>query len=490
MRNQSPNIAAALAVLALAPATLADPLERQYTDPAGDAQLRPTDRGGTGSIHPDAVLPDILSLSLAAWRPFAPASDPYSGMIVPAEGADLFRVRLVLDGLINPPGTLGLSGQPFDPYRFGPSPLFGFVELDVDDRKDTGGHLGASAESRFMANVARFAARPEGSIGERIATSTDDYDRSISTGPQFERSGADWSLAFCGCSAVTLVSEQGNGNGLFEAGETMIVRGRFFARSEGYIQPSGMSGGSVPGAYDPWVHVRFKHDAMADRTTVTFVGPLTQAGWAALAGQPIAPPIDLRADNAWSITEGVADLIASVPFASGEAYVLIEDWEDRDIEDSLSPAEWSATALLGTSYTDQSVDGLFVWTDVGFALQPGDVDGDALAGPLDQDQFRAWVYAQDGGGRDGDGAKNGVVVLTGAPYDFSLYDLDGDGRVRHEDLSIYGPRADLDGDGALTVFDFLAFQNAFDAGDLRADFDLSETLNIFDFLAFQNAFDR
>ncbi len=49
--------------------------------------------------------------------------------------------------------------------------------------------------------------------------------------------------------------------------------------------------------------------------------------------------------------------------------------------------------------------------------------------------------------------------------------------------------ADLDGDGALTVFDFLAFQNFFDAGDLRADFDGDGDLTLFDFLSFQNAFD-
>ncbi|MFG0285815.1 MAG: GC-type dockerin domain-anchored protein [Phycisphaerales bacterium JB039] len=48
--------------------------------------------------------------------------------------------------------------------------------------------------------------------------------------------------------------------------------------------------------------------------------------------------------------------------------------------------------------------------------------------------------------------------------------------------------ADLDADGTLTVFDFLAFQNAFAAGDLLADFDLDLELTIFDFLAFQNAF--
>ncbi|MEO1008450.1 MAG: GC-type dockerin domain-anchored protein [Planctomycetota bacterium] len=49
--------------------------------------------------------------------------------------------------------------------------------------------------------------------------------------------------------------------------------------------------------------------------------------------------------------------------------------------------------------------------------------------------------------------------------------------------------ADIDGDGALTLFDFLAFQNLFDAGDPRADVDGDGALTLFDFLAFQNLFD-
>ncbi|MEQ8317839.1 MAG: CRTAC1 family protein [Phycisphaerales bacterium] len=49
-------------------------------------------------------------------------------------------------------------------------------------------------------------------------------------------------------------------------------------------------------------------------------------------------------------------------------------------------------------------------------------------------------------------------------------------------------RADLTGDGALTIFDFLAFQNLFAAGDPAADFDGDGLLTIFDFLAFQNLF--
>ncbi|MEQ9095836.1 MAG: DUF1028 domain-containing protein [Phycisphaerales bacterium] len=52
-----------------------------------------------------------------------------------------------------------------------------------------------------------------------------------------------------------------------------------------------------------------------------------------------------------------------------------------------------------------------------------------------------------------------------------------------------GCYADLDGDGSLTIFDFLAFQNLFDASDPIADCDGSGSLDIFDFLCFQNAFD-
>ncbi len=49
--------------------------------------------------------------------------------------------------------------------------------------------------------------------------------------------------------------------------------------------------------------------------------------------------------------------------------------------------------------------------------------------------------------------------------------------------------ADIDGDGALTVFDFLEFQNLFATGNPAADFDGDGALTLFDFLAFQSAFD-
>ena len=49
--------------------------------------------------------------------------------------------------------------------------------------------------------------------------------------------------------------------------------------------------------------------------------------------------------------------------------------------------------------------------------------------------------------------------------------------------------ADFDLDGELTVFDFLAFQNAFDAGLAAADCNRDGSIDLFDFLCFQNGFD-
>ncbi|MFI4917767.1 MAG: GC-type dockerin domain-anchored protein [Phycisphaerales bacterium JB060] len=57
------------------------------------------------------------------------------------------------------------------------------------------------------------------------------------------------------------------------------------------------------------------------------------------------------------------------------------------------------------------------------------------------------------------------------------------------DLSCEVCPADLDADGALTVFDYLTYLNLFQDGDAQADFDGDGALTIFDFLAFQTAFD-
>ncbi|MEQ9094746.1 MAG: GC-type dockerin domain-anchored protein [Phycisphaerales bacterium] len=92
-----------------------------------------------------------------------------------------------------------------------------------------------------------------------------------------------------------------------------------------------------------------------------------------------------------------------------------------------------------------------------------------------------------------------ISALDGVADASIKFTLDGasstSGNVRTDNYFITGDagtggcRADLDGDGELTLFDFLQFQNLFDAGDLTADFDGDGSLTLFDFLAFQNEFD-
>lgn len=60
--------------------------------------------------------------------------------------------------------------------------------------------------------------------------------------------------------------------------------------------------------------------------------------------------------------------------------------------------------------------------------------------------------------------------------------------LREQLIASVGCAGDIDGDGELTVFDFLEFQNLFASGDAAADFDGDGQLTLFDFLAFQSAF--
>jgi choice-of-anchor B domain-containing protein len=74
--------------------------------------------------------------------------------------------------------------------------------------------------------------------------------------------------------------------------------------------------------------------------------------------------------------------------------------------------------------------------------------------------------------------ESGTVIASDMVRGLFVFRVDSDSTCR----------ADLDGDGELTFFDFLVFQDLFAAGDLRADFDGDGDLTFFDFLAFQNEY--
>src|SRR5690606_38380142 len=100
----------------------------------------------------------------------------------------------------------------------------------------------------------------------------------------------------------------------------------------------------------------------------------------------------------------------------------------------------------------------------------------------------AKLLPETAGGRFGWGIDaDGASVIVGAPSE-TIGAAVGTGAAHIFDLGCLLCRVDLDGDGELTLLDFLAFQNLFAAGDPAADFDGDGELTFFDFLAFQDEF--
>lgn len=103
------------------------------------------------------------------------------------------------------------------------------------------------------------------------------------------------------------------------------------------------------------------------------------------------------------------------------------------------------------------------------------------AARMDQDTLgvRSWLF-YDGDLLPDPGAAPFILRMSDSPFN-------GTWMVRARGQAD-GCAVDLDGDGLATTFDFLAFQNAFNTGDLLADFDGDLALTFADFLAFQALF--
>lgn len=110
-----------------------------------------------------------------------------------------------------------------------------------------------------------------------------------------------------------------------------------------------------------------------------------------------------------------------------------------------------------------------------FPLIFGDVDGDGEVCGGDRSAFML--------------AFN--TVIGDANYNLRAdLDLDGDVDTNDlDDLNLIGCTADLDCDGANTVFDQTAFAAAFSASDPLADFDGDGSFTLFDYVEFGNVFD-
>lgn len=452
-----------------------------WTDPAGDARLQRTDPGNDASL-PVGFLPiDLLEVSVQGWSPDAPA-DRYTGAALnPDADADIMRLRVTLAGLVAPPGPAGFNGFDYDPHRYGDRPLFGSIELDIDDQKNSGGELMPLARNRYLANVGRFGLSPEGSFSARMVRSAQDLDDNFATGPQFERTGGEFTLALCGCWEPVVVSEGGDQDGRFDAGETWIVRARFFERFQSFADASALFGGSDPGLFDPLVDLRFRHDTATDTTSVTLVFPVTNTGAAWLAGGP-EQPMDYSLVNHTSIEEALADLIEGLRFADGPLATLVDPWEDRDWDDYRRPADWGVTALIGTMPLTKDPAGLFVWTDTGFDERFGDLNDDDVADAADRAIVTSAIATLDGTAADADGVVNGSVAIADFGPAFDLRDLDGNGVIDAGDAALLGCPADLaEPFGTVNFFDLARFVTLFQQGDPAADANADGLFNFFDF---------
>jgi hypothetical protein len=487
-------------LLATDAAMAGDPFEIQLDD-GDDSCWRRTDPGADGPINPDQVRPEFRSLTLSKWSCNSPATDPFNGSASNL-GNDLFRLDLVIHGLVNPPGALYDPENALSPFQYGPSPLLAFVEINVDRRannggRDTGGDMTIEAGSHYLANVGRFGGLPSSSTSVRTITRPGDFDSDFFTAPQFERSGAEFVFKLCGCEPITVVSTSVPGDTVFSAGDTWVVRGHFFERTSGFNSVSLMT--CPPQRYSSLVSVQFSHNVSTDNTTVSMVYAINQAGAAQLAGLGSEPPINHQVGcdgNEGSVHEALKDIADGATLAADSGWwgvdlptqIMSAGWAHRTSFSSyLDPTEWRTTVLVGSTYSrtidPPSADGAqFVWSDVS-DTHSGDINGDGEENSLDRNALLSFITAND----SADGVIDGQIATPDFGVEFYLQDLNYDGVVDCHDAAIYGGNpccpADWNGENGLGIQDLFDFLSDWFAGTGDYNHDgMTSIQDIFDYL--------
>jgi len=408
-------------------------------------------------------LPDLIETRLGPWQPSAPILNLFLGAYrTDSSDGDFFRLDLVLRGLMNPPGDVRPGS--FAPFAYGPHPLYGFVELDMDHNVNTGGEFDAP-QYRYLGNIVRFGGRiSEGPLRGREALDADAFDSNITTPPLVDRSGEEFHLALLGGefrpSDVRYVV--GDSDSIFESGEVWQIRAPFFHRAHGYEDFSFVEGGHAAGEYMPVVTLQFAHDPLLDRTVVSLVFPLTEVGAGLQSG---APPQDWDFDptNQTSVYEALSDLQFSADFfleyPSGDPNeALICGWALERPTDFLESEDWDLTVLLGTSYTESAASGVYyVWSDAYPNVVRGDVDGDRQADQDDWEEIEEFIDEHDAD----DGVVDEAARIAGFAENFSVFDVNHDGWVDGLDLLFREADGDVDDDEDTDLRDFAELQKCY-----------------------------
>jgi hypothetical protein len=445
-------------------------------DRTGDAVIRRIDSGADGSVDPASHhQPDIVAVRICRWQPSVPHQDLFTGAA--AASGDFFRLDIIFDGLVNPPGPNGCCSLPFAPFQYGPHPVSGYVEIDVDPGANsvTGGELDLP-QLMFLGNAARFGGLPADSfLQSRCARDASAFDSNVTTPPLVDRSGEDFHIALHGWE-ITEVHRTVGTNMLFGPGDVWLVRGRLFPRARGYERFSFADTNGQPGRYSPIVRLRFAHNVSEDQTTISLVYPLNNQGSAAQANTGIVQPLDGDAANQNSVLEALDDLVFSSSNASSlwradPAFVLVAPWEllapapaANSAAQFLHPLSWRITVLVGGSYTAPGNDGQFVWSDVLPDVRPGDFNGDGSVDWRDRLALHRFIADHDGmAGSDSDGDVNCSVGVPNFGPNFSVFDVNYDGVVDDGDVPMLSSSSrvpgDIDGDSDVDLVDFGALQS-------------------------------
>ena len=413
-----------------------------FEDDLGDTLLRRTCTPADWPVNPGRH-PDLLAYRTGNWLVYDPETSLFEGEFNLPYGP-YFRLDIVLDGLMNPAGPCWYSDTQqiwttFDPLLYGPNPVLGRVQIDVDGHIDTGGWIGESSrpQDSLLGNVGRFGYRAYspggGPYAYRTATCYPDTLAPFSHEPKVWRGGNDVCLHLPGSmngdsGEITGIDKLvGDQDDLFETGETWILHGHFFCRA-----PRDVGGGSF---YCPETQLMFAHDVAADETTISFVFQVHQ--------DPTT--LDFDPTNEFSVVEilwGFEQMSQLIPTGDPALDAILWDWQDQIPYDYLDSQYWGLEMLLSTCYTSAPADDQpFAWTDFAERMgspdnRPGDLTGDGVVDAEDAADFASSIVEYDGIGLwDADGIpNNGSLTIPNYPMNFSLYDINYDGIVTSEDF--------------------------------------------------------
>ncbi|MFQ5489861.1 MAG: hypothetical protein ACE5GE_03985 [Phycisphaerae bacterium] len=440
-----------------------------FDDNPDDAAIRRTDLGADGPVDENAhALIDLQQVKLGFWLPTDPQADPFAGDF--NTNGLFLRMDVSVAGVVNPPGKTQ-PGQ-FAPFAYGPNPVYGFIEVEMDRDWDTGGEL-ANPEHRFLGNVVRFGGVPSANqFIDRPALSGAAFDGNFLTLPYVERSGEEFHLALLGSffTASDITEMAGDGDMIFEADETWRIDAPWFHRAHGYEPFSLALGGTFAGEYMPSCTLQFAHDSVAGMTLISLVFPLTNEAAGLMVGAPPEPLNGNPSDQA-SILEALTDLRDSAIFLSVfptglPEEAIISGWLTKDPTRFTEPPRWDVTALVGTSYTAQLPEGeYFVWTDVFPDVVRGDMNANSKTDDDDRQMMQLYVASQDAA----DGLLDGRVVLPNFSLNFSVFDLDHSGVVDSVDMTLISELGDQDGDDDVDLCDWARVQNCFSGDGVPID---------------------